>query len=885
MTRGAQAYRALLRLMPRSFRDEYGDEMCRVADEQRRALGNEVGRFAAALFWLRQSGALLRAAAGLHRHENGRTGGMTMDGFTQDIRHAVRALVRRPGFSLLTMLTLGLGIGATTAIFSAVHTVVLRPLPYAQPERVAVLFRADVETGERSDGVSAANLRDLREQATLFSHVAVAEPWSLDLQVDARVESLRTWTVGRGFFDAIGAEAELGRTFTEADYDEGGTAVVVLSQRTWRNRFAGDPAILGTGIALDGDSRTVVGVMPSSYRFPDAAEAWIPRVDQPWDENSRAADYMAGVARLRDGATLEQANAEIERIAAGLRASHPEPNGDLAWDAVPLREHLLGDVSSPLFVILAAVAFVLLIACANVAGLMLARGAQRERDFALRGALGAGTGRLMGTVAAESLVLAALGCALGVGLTYGGVQVIRALGPDHLPRIDELAVDGTVLAFAVAVTGLAAILSGLAPSLRLSRPDLRGALGDGARGSSEGRGASRTRSRLVVAQVAGAVILLTGAGLLLRSFGVLMDKELGFDPDDRLVLQIFAYDYESPEEARTVVDQAVASMEALPGVTGVGITSDLPGATDGTIAKIDITLPFTIADRDPPPQGQEPVAAMSRVSPTYFDVMEISLVAGRSFDLTDDAESVPVVMVNEALVRRHFADADPLGERLVIGRDRSATPREIVGVVADTRPLGHASEPRAEFYLPLIQSPTGSLTFVVHTEVAAETLTQAATEAIWNANPAQSVYGTTTMGSLLGEWLKERRFNLFLITTFSAIAMILSAIGLYGLISFSVERRLGELGIRRALGGRSGDLLGMILGEGARLAGTGLAIGLVSAWYLTRFIRSMLFEVQPTDPLTLAGLGAVVFTIAAIATLVPALRAMRVDPVEALRSE
>ena len=520
---GARFYRLLARILPAGFREEYGDEMYRVAEEQWAARRAAVGSKGAWKFWLRQSVALLRAAAGLHRHENETTGGMTMEGFASDLRQGIRALGRRPGFALLTILTLGLGIGATTAIFSAVNTVILRPLPYDDVERVAILFRTDSETGERGEGVSAANIRDLRDNASLFEQIAVAEPWSLDLQVDGRTESLRTWTVSRGFFEAIGAEAQLGRTFLDSDYDSG-ASIVVMGHRAWTNRFDADPGVLGSTLTLDGDALTVVGVMGPDFRFPDAAEMWIPRFEQPWDENGRAADFMTGVVRLSDEVSLTQAHSEIARIATGLEASYPEMNDNLTYSLLPLREYLFGDVQTPLYILMAAVGFVLLIACANVAGLMLARGAQRERDYALRGALGAGTGRLVGHVVAESLILAGAGCLLGVFLTYVGVSLIGALGPDHLPRIDELSVDRSVLLFAVAVSAVSAVLSALAPSLRLSRPNLRDALGDGSRGASAGRSEGRARGRLVVAQVAGAVVLLVGAGLLLRSFGALLDN-------------------------------------------------------------------------------------------------------------------------------------------------------------------------------------------------------------------------------------------------------------------------------------------------------------------------------------------------------------------------
>jgi putative ABC transport system permease protein len=881
---GRRLYRLLVRFTPRGFRDEYGEEMCRVAEERWLEENARGGPGASALFWLRQSLALVGATARLRRHQYDSTGGMTMDGFARDLRHAVRGLARRPGFTTVTVLTLGLGIGASTAIFSAVHAVLLRPLPYTGSERVAVVFQTDVATGERGNGVSAANIRDFRDAATLFDEVAVAEPWSLDLRVDGRAESLRTWAVSRGFFDAVGAEAVLGRTFTESDYDDGSSAIVMMGHGAWVDRFGADPSVVGRALELEGEARTVVGVLSEDFRFPDAAEMWIPRPTQPWDEQGRPADFMTGVARIASGVSLAQAQAEADRVASSLRESYPRLNANLGLTLVPLRDHLLGDVRPALTVIVGAAAFLLLIACANVAGLILARGTQRERDYALRGALGAGHARLIGHVAAESIVLAAAGCVVGIILTYGGVSAIHALGPDHLPRIDALRVDGTVLAFAIVVTAVAAVLSGLAPSLRLSRPDLRSALGDGSRGGTSGRAHTRARSRLVVSQVAAAVVLLVGAGLLIRSFGALLDQELGFDPTGRLALQVFAYDY-GPGELQGFLDDAVVRLEALPGVTGVALTSDLPGATDGAIAKIDIVVPFTIADRAAPPPGQEPQAAVSQVSTEYFDVLGMDIVAGRGFEATDNPDGTQVIIVNEALARRHFGDADPVGEGLVVRFGDRSGPREIVGVVGDTRPLGHASEPRPEVYFPLSQVGTGSVTFVVRATVNAAALTLPAMETIWEANPSQAIWGAAPVEELVADWLKERRFSLLLITTFSVIALALSAIGLYGLVSFSVDRRLGELGIRRALGGQARDLVSMILGEGAKLALTGLAIGLAAALGLTRFIQGMLFGVSPTDPLTFVLLAGLVLTIAAAATLLPALRAMRVDPVEALRAE
>ncbi|MDX1494376.1 MAG: FtsX-like permease family protein, partial [Longimicrobiales bacterium] len=567
-----------------------------------------------------------------------------------------------------------------------------------------------------------------------------------------------------------------------------------------------------------------------------------------------------------------------------LARLYPEDNGAITFRAVPLREHLLGDVRTPLLVLMASVGLVLLIACANVAGLMLARGARREREYALRGALGASTVRLVRQIAAESLVLAGLGCLLGTGVAYASIEIMGLLGPDHLPRIDEVRLDGPVLLFALGVSALSAVLSGISPSLRLSRPDLAVSLSDGSRSSTRGPGGLRIRNRLVVAEVAAAVVLLVGAGLLSRSFTTLLDEELGFDPTGRLAVQVFVYDgYDGPDDRAAFVRRAMEELEAIPGVRSVALTSSVPAATDGRLASIDINLPFTIADRPAPPVGREPVAAISQVSEGFFHVVDMQVVEGRSFNASDGPETASVVVVNEALARRHFGEASAVGETLIIGY--RPIPREIVGVVADVRPRGYESEPRPEVYFPLSQFGTGSLTFVMASDVEAATLVQPAMQAIWEVNPAQSIWGAATLEDLLGDWLTERRFNLMLMGSLAVIALLLAGIGIYGLVSFSVEERVAEIGIRRALGGGAGSILKLVLVEGTRLAVAGLALGLILAYPLTRFIRGMLHGVEPTDPLVLAGLVVIIMGVATVAVLVPALRALRADPMRALRTE
>ena len=889
------AWRTLLRLLPRWFRDEYGAEMSVVVAEHWADARTGAGALRRLRFWFLQTWAVVRLAAQLRLRGRGghawtgiapaaRRGGV-MAGLSKDAVYAWRSFRKHPGFAAITVLTLGLGIGASTTIFSAVQAVLFRDLPYEDAERVAVVFQADEDASRRSmDGVSAANVADLRDGSDRLMAAATAEPFSLDLQLEDRAESLRTWAVSEGFFEAIGGRAILGRTFTPDEYVAGNQKVVVLGHRSWTQRFGADPSIVGSEVTLDGEPYVVVGVLPPEFRFPDRAELWIPRPPAERDSQDRAADFMTGIARIAPGVTMEQAQADADRIASSLAELYPQTNRSTGLTLVPLREHLFGDVRAPLLVLFGSVGFVLLIACANVAGLMLSRGAARQREYALRSALGAGTGRLMAQVTMESLVLAVAGCVLGVLMTYGGVRLVQSLGPDHLPRIDEVRVDRTVLLFAVAVAGLSAFLSGLAPSLRLSRPDLRGVLTENSRGATPGRSSRRLRNWLVVAEVAAAVVLLIGAGLLFRSFALLIDKDLGFDPTGRVAVQVFAYGYEDGQARANFVNTSIENMEAIPGMRRVALTSSLPAANDGTIASIDIDVPFTIDGRAPPPQGQEPIVSIAAVSKSYFEVMAIPVVEGRGFDDRDNAQAPPVILINQTLARRHFADRDPLGEKLLV-RYGQPVAREIVGVVSDIRPLGHESEPRPEVYFPLTQVGTGSLTFVAQTEPGVTVPASALMEAIWDANPAQSVWGAMSLDSLLGEWLKERRFNLMLLSGFAIIALLLATIGIYGLISYSVEQRTGELGIRRALGGRSGDLLGMVLREGAVLACAGVVLGLIAAMALTRFIQGMLFGIEPVDPITFALLGVGVLVVAALAALLPAVRAMRIDPMVALRNE
>lgn len=480
---------------------------------------------------------------GFHRFEHIKE--KLMDGWWQDVRQSVRGLTARPGFTVVAVVTLALGTGITTATFSAVNSVLLRELPYWDSGRVVTLFQVDSQDGVRSEGVSAANIRDLAESATLLSSVGVADPWSHDLMEDGRAVVLRSWAISQGFFEAIGAQPFLGRLFTPEEYlpaDEGSAAVVLISHATWQSRFGGDPAIVGRTIVLDGAARDVVGVLPSDFKFPTAAELWSPRPHRPWDAGGRGAAYMTGVARLAPGVTLAQAQSETSRIAASLAEQYPAQNGNIEIRLMSLRQHLFGDVQTPLLILLGAVGLVLIIAVANVTGLQLARGMPRTREYALRGALGASSRRLLRLATVESLLLAVAGCLAGVGLAYGGVDMIRMLAPEYLPRIDELAIDRTVLLFAVGISVTSALVAGIVPAVSASGTDLRAALSEGAPTTTHGPRTNRLRDGLVVGEVALALVLSIGAGLLLRSFDRLMSNELGFVPDGRLAVQVFASD-------------------------------------------------------------------------------------------------------------------------------------------------------------------------------------------------------------------------------------------------------------------------------------------------------------------------------------------------------
>ncbi|MGH2779887.1 MAG: ABC transporter permease, partial [Thermoleophilaceae bacterium] len=768
-----------------------------------------------------------------------------MDTLLQDLRYALRSLRKSPGFTAIAVLTLALGIGATTAIFSAVDHVLLRPLPYHEADRVVTLWETAGSMGGTRREVAPGNFLEWERRTTSFSPMGLAEPFGHDLTGQAPPVPLDAWRVTEGFFDALGVEPVVGRTFLAEEYVPDAPPVVLLSHEVWQQRYGSDPDIVGRRIEVDFTPATVVGVLPPGLEYPSEVGLWTPKtfqVSDAYDERTeRAASYMQAIARLKPGVTLEQARGDMERAAAALAAEYPETNAETGVQVVPIEKQVLGEVRTGLLVLFGAVTFLLLIACANVASLLLARGSERGRELGVRAALGAGRTRLTRQLVTESLVLAAMGGVAGVALAYLGVRAFALLAPHDLPRLDTLGIDGRVLVFAIGSTLVTTLVSGLAPALRFSRPDVLPALQGGGRSGTPGRTRNRLRRALVVAQVALALMLLIGSGLLARSFVRLLSNDPGFAVERRATLQVFLWD-RNPTAADRIrrVREIDARMEAVPGVEAAAVVSALPFHPQ----QIDAGDQLIVEDR-PLTDGQIPRVFTTTASPDYFQVMGIPLVRGRMFTDRDREDAPRVALINETLARRFFAGEDPVGQRVTIGVMSAPATREIVGVVRDVRPTTLDSDPRPELYVPYAQSGTGSVTFVVRTRTDASALLPTLREQIWQVDPAQSIDQSAALEDLVSETLVERRFHLSLLGGFSVLALMLAAIGIYGLINFITRRRLREIGIRLALGAAPAAVRSAVLRNAMGMVTAGMAAGVIGALLLTRLMRSMLYEVSP----------------------------------------
>jgi putative ABC transport system permease protein len=806
-----------------------------------------------------------------------------MGTLAQDLRYALRMLAKRPGYTAVAALTLALGIGANTAIFSVVNAVLLRPLPFAAPERLVYAEGADLRDGSKGGSISAPDFLDYREQNHVFERLAAFMPQSFTVTGDGsaseRIESAR---VSHGFFETLGvAPLGGGRAFLAEEEQGGRNAVAVLSHGLWQRRYGSDPKIVGKSISLDGEAVTIVGVMPAGFDYPRGAQLWSPIAFKSQHTSQRRAHFLRAVGRLKPGVTLSQAQEEINAVGRRLEQQYPDSNTNYGMGLTPLTEWMVGEMRSTLLILLVAVGFVLLIACANVANLSLARGASRSREVAIRSALGASRGRVVRQLLTESVVMALAGGAAGLLLAMWGVDLLVSLSPENLPRVKEVTTDWRVLGFTLLVSVVTGILFGLFPALATSKTNLAETLKEGGRtGASPGR--QRLRGLLVVAEVALSLVLLVGAGLLVKSFLRLSSVDLGFKPTNVLSMQLSLprAAYPNHRQRAAFYDQLVTRVESLPGVQAAGTVSELPlsGQESDTF--------FNIEGKPGAAFGNtENSADIRGVSPAYFQALGVPLVRGRFFDRRDGFDAPKVVIVNESFVNRFLPGEDPLGKYLIIdfGEPFKA---EIVGVVGGVRHRSLAQPaPSEEMYVSVLQAPMWGTNLVVRAAGDPAQLTAAIRGEVQSLDKDLPVYNVKTMEQHVSESASQPRFRTLLLGLFACVALLLASIGIYGVISYSVTQRTHEIGLRVALGAQRGDVLRLVVWQGMRLALVGILVGVAGAFLVTRVMSSFLFGVSATDPLTFAGVSLLLAVVSFLACYLPARRATKVDPMVALRYE
>lgn len=802
----------------------------------------------------------------------------------QDLRFGARMLLKQPSFTFIAVLTLALGIGVNTAIFSIVNAVLLRPLPYREPERLMILQE---HYGAAGFSPSYPNFADWRAQNIAFTSIAaVSQSWSFNFSGAGEPERLQGRLVSAEFFSTLGIKPLFGRDFLPEEDRAGATPAVILSYELWQRRFGNDQGIIGQQLTLNNQSFTVVGITPPHFQFGAQADVSIPIGLSAERFRVRGSDPGADVvARLKPNVSVPQAETEMNLIAARLEKQYPESNKNRRVRVTPLQESVVGDVRQPLLILLGAVGLVLLIACANVANLLLVRASARQKEMAVRVALGAARGRVIRQLLTESTLLTALGATLGILLAFCGTRLIAAELPDSVPRLQEVRVDAPVLVFTLVVSLLTGLLFGLAPALRASRPNLTEGLKEGERVSSGLR--LRLRSGLVVGQVTLTLTLLVGAGLLLQSFRRALEVDTGFNAQNLLAMRLSVRDTDGQHVA-SFFEQLQQNIRGLPGVKSVAVSDGLPFGRDAN-------HPTFLIEGRPVPQ-KKAFGQRYSVSPDYFQTMGIELLKGRLFSAEDNRDRPPVIVIDEVLARRYFPNEDPIGKRLkqTIGDDTPSL--EIVGVVRHVEPygldrLGAASGP-PEFYTNFNQTPLQSLPSIVEqinlltrTETEPLGLASAVRGQVAVLNRDQPVFDIRTMEQIVAQSIATRRFSMLLLTVFAIAALALASLGIYGLMSYAVAQRSREIGVRMALGARGADVLKLVIGQGMKPALIGIALGLVASVALTRTMKNLLFGVSATDPLTFAAIAFVLVLVALLACFVPARTATKVDPMIALRSE
>ena len=803
--------------------------------------------------------------------------------FMQDLKYGLRTLAKSPGFTAVVVVVMALGIGANTAIFSVVNTVLLRPLPYKDSGRLVTIWGKNLPKGYDMDLVSAPDFADWQTQNRVFAEIAGSTDDMFTLTGAGEPTAIIAYQFDANFFHLLGVPPLLGRTFLPEEEPPGKNHVVVLNYNLWQSRFGGDRGIVGKSITLSGTPYTVIGVMPRSFQWPQDVQLWVPiNVDPQWTAN-RGIRYLRVMGRLKPGVTIKRAEAEMSTIAGRLERQFPATNQGQGARIIAVRELISGDIRPALLVLLGAVALVLLIACANVANLLLARASARQKEIAVRTALGASRMRIARQFLTESLLLALMGGVAGLLFADSGARGLVAMFPRtisnlSIPRVDEISIDGRVLAFAVLTSLLGALILGFIPAVQACRLNPNEALKESGRSTGSAQGL-RFRSALVVSEVALSLILLTAAGLLMKSFLRLLNGDLGFRSDHVLTFRILLpeYKYKTDPQRLAFANGVADRIKSLPGVQWVGTVTFLPLC--GWWGQRGIA----VEGRQVPPGREQPRAVWSSVNPDYFRAMSISLVRGRFFGEQDNAGATGVAIISDSLARQLWPREDPIGKRITLEGQKQ--PREIVGVVGDVRQFGLATEPKSEVYQPYAQAPAGLIGFAVRTASVPLSMANAVRREVWAVDKDQAVGYLMSMEQLASESLAPQRVSVLLLGFFAVAALMLAAIGLYGVISYSVTQRTHEIGIRMALGADRGAVTRMVLRQGMALTALGLAIGVGLAVVLTRFMSALLYGVRTTDPITFLLVVVVLAAVAFLASFIPARRATRVDPMEALRYE
>jgi putative ABC transport system permease protein len=802
-----------------------------------------------------------------------------MDTILQDLRYAVRTLGKQRGVTLVAVLCLGLGIGVNTVIFSCLNAILLRPFPYAAPNELLAVGEAPAKEARRRGGeFSYPDYVDYAERSRSFVSMGSYAARTFTIASGGEPDRVDGARISASMFPTLGLAPARGRGFASDEDRPGAPRVALISDALWERRFARDPKAVGSAIQIDGTAATIVGVMPPDVKFPGRADLWVPHAATPNDQ--RGNHYLEAIGRLAPGVSIDQARAELAAIGRALGEQYPETNRDWVPIVTTLREAEVGDIRPVLVIMQGAVLFVLLIACANVANLLLARGTSRQREIAIRTTLGAGRRRIVRQLLTESVILALAGGALGAVLASWGLDLVVALMPDTLPNWMRFTIDARVLAFALVVSVVTGLVFGMAPALQVSRTDLTDALKDGARGAGVARGTHRVRGMLVVAEVALSLVLLVGASLMMKSFLRLQSVDPGFDYRGTLSMQLSlaGAPYDSLQTRWAALDRIIAEVSELPGVNRAAAVSLAPFSGGNAVTGFFI-------DGEPLTPGGAHPAEVRAVTPGYFEAMRIGLLQGRTFTTRDMADSTPMIVINQTFAARHWPNEDPIGKRIRWGVSTDDPLATVIGVVADVKQRQLGAPLQAQMYAPYAQNPYRTMALVVSAERDPGALAAAVRAAVRRLAPDVPLYGLQTMRESYHRSVWQQRLYGTLFTSFAVIALVLAAAGVYSVIAYSVTQRLHEIGVRMALGAQRGDVFRLVVRGGLRLALIGVAIGVIGALAATRVLTALLFGVSATDPTVFAGMAALLLGTALVASYVPARRAASLDPVQALRTD